>query len=237
MRQITSLTWPLIILFQVITFLKVIWMLRVSTCFNTPAAVRSTVILLHCLLQGWYECIRVIWTQLQKKTERNPQHQKDQQMYQLMGTIMKKLLMLIKHVGSNRKKMGYKYIFEYYLPQQKVLQKILEKVFINKKFTQCKTSRTLQINVFEITDNKNIWKLFPKYELLFLDQADYSSDPSEILILQFTTLRAFLPPSSSLSNFILINRNPSSTQSSSCFSSVSQFFSYPIRPHTITSIG
>ena len=37
-----------------------------------------------------------------------------------------------------------------------MLQKILEKVFITKKFTQCKT-RTLKIDVFEIPD-KNIKK-------------------------------------------------------------------------------
>ena len=40
----------------------------------------------------------------------------------------------------------------------------------------------LKINVFEIPDNKNVWKLFPKYELLFLDQANCSFDPSQILI-------------------------------------------------------
>ena len=34
---------------------------------------------------------------------------------------------------------------------------MLEKVFITKKFTQCKT-RTLKIDVFEIPDNKNIKK-------------------------------------------------------------------------------
>ena len=42
--------------------------------------------------------------------------------------------------------------------------------------------------------------------------------------------RAFLHPSPSLSNFPLVNLNPSSTQSSLCSSSVSLFFSYPIRP-------
>ena len=55
----------------------------------------------------------------------------------------------------------------------KVVREILEKVFSTKKFTQCKTSCTLQIVVFEISDNKilenyfqnmnyNSWiKLFP----------------------------------------------------------------------------
>ena len=41
-----------------------------------------------------------------------------------------------------------------------------------------RNSRTLQINAFEILDNKNVDKLFSKYKLLFLDQANPSSDPS-----------------------------------------------------------
>ena len=90
--------------------------------------------------------------------------------------------------------MEYINIFKYYRPQQKVLQKILEKFFITKKFTQCETSRILKIDVFKILDNKNIGKLFSKYELLSLDQENSSSDSSQIL-----------PPSSSLSNFTLAN--------------------------------
>ena len=62
--------------------------------------------------------------------------------------------------------------------QQKVTREILEKVFIYKNFTQCKTLRVLKIDVFEISDNKNIGKIFSKYELLFLNQANSSSDPS-----------------------------------------------------------
>ena len=53
-------------------------------------------------------------------------------------------------------------MFKYYLPQQKVLT--------SNKFTQCKTSRTLQIGVFEIQDKENIRNLFSEYELLFLNQ-------------------------------------------------------------------
>ena len=74
---------------------------------------------------------------------------------------------------------------KYYLPQQKVLLKILAKVFIINKFTQCKTSRSLKINVFEITNNKTIAKLFSEYELLLFNQANFSSDPSQTLILRF----------------------------------------------------
>ena len=70
-----------------------------------------------------------------------------------------------------------------------VLQKILEKVFITNKFTRWETSRSLKIDEFEIPYNKNIGKSFSKYELLFLDQAYSSSDPSQILILQFPILR------------------------------------------------
>ena len=63
--------------------------------------------------------------------------------------------------------MGYKiYLIT---TKQKVLRKILEKVYITKRFTQCKRSRTLKPDVFEISDNKNIGKLFSKYELFFLD--------------------------------------------------------------------
>ena len=69
-------------------------------------------------------------------------------------------------------------MFKHYLLQQKVLWKILEKVFITNKFIQCKTSRTLKVDVFEIPDNKNIKKLFSNYGLFFLDQANSSSDQS-----------------------------------------------------------
>ena len=44
------------------------------------------------------------------------------------------------------------------------LREILEKIFITKKFTQCKTSHTLKIDVFELLDNKGIGKLFSKHE-------------------------------------------------------------------------
>ena len=90
-----------------------------------------------------------------------------------------------------------------------MLRKILD-VFITKKFTQCKTLHTLKINLFEIQHNKNIGKLFPKYELLFLDQANSSSDPSQtdLLILRFPIPRASLPSLSSLSNFTLANWSP-----------------------------
>ena len=61
-------------------------------------------------------------------------------------------------------------IFKYYMPQQKVLQKVMEKFFIRTSiFTQFKTTRTLKLDVFKILDNKYIKKLYSKYELLFLD--------------------------------------------------------------------
>ena len=89
-----------------------------------------------------------------------------------------------------------------------VLRKILEKVFINKKFTQCKTSRKLKIDLFEIPDKKNIGKLFAKYEPLFFNQANFCSDPSQILMLQFPTPVASLSPLPFMSNFTLANWNP-----------------------------
>ena len=73
-----------------------------------------------------------------------------------------------------------------------MLQKLLEKVFITNKFIQCKTSRTLTTDVFGIPDNqnitRNIWKLLSKYELFLLNKANFSSDLSQILILQFPYL-------------------------------------------------
>ena len=86
-----------------------------------------------------------------------------------------------------------------------MLWKILVKIFITKKFNQCKTSRILKIDVLEIPDKKYIGKFFSKYELLFLDQANSSSDPSQILIEQFPIPSTSLPPSPYLSNFILAN--------------------------------
>ena len=85
----------------------------------------------------------------------------------------------------------------------------------------------LKIDVFDIPNNKNIRMLFSKYELLFLDIADSSSDPSKILILQLLIPGAFLPLSPSLSNFTLANQTPSSTQFSSCSSSISLFCPTP----------
>ena len=100
----------------------------------------------------------------------------------------------------------------------KVVREILEKVFSTKKFTQCKTSCTLQMVVFEISDNKNIGKLFSKFELHFLDQTFSSFNPSQIMILQFSKTRASLPPSPPLSYFTLANSSPFlSTQSSSYY--------------------
>ena len=48
-----------------------------------------------------------------------------------------------------------------------------------------------------------------------------------MLILQYPFPTASLPPSPSQSNFPLANRNPYSTQSSSCSSSISVFFPTP----------
>ena len=108
-----------------------------------------------------------------------------------------------------------------------ILWKILEKVFITNTFTQCKTSRTFKIDVFKIADNQNFAKLFSKHELLFLDQANSSSDPSQIFILEFFIPTAFLLPSPSLPNFTLVNWNLSLTQSSSSSSLVFLFCPTP----------
>ena len=51
-------------------------------------------------------------------------------------------------------------------------------VLITLKFIHYKTSCTIKLDVFNIPDNKNTEKLFSKYDLLFLDQANSSSNPS-----------------------------------------------------------
>ena len=81
-------------------------------------------------------------------------------------------------------------------------------------------------------------KTFSKYELLFLDKANSSCDPSQILILRFHIPKASLPLSPSLSNFTLSNCNSSSTHSSSCSSSVSFFCPTPLdhRPPQVFDI-
>ena len=49
------------------------------------------------------------------------------------------------------------------------------------------------MDVSEILDNKNIGKLFSKYELLFLDQVNSNSDPSQIFIQQLSKSSASFP--------------------------------------------
>ena len=109
-----------------------------------------------------------------------------------------------------------------------MLPKILE-VFATKKFTQYKRSRTLKIDSPEIPDNKNIGKLFSKYELLFLDQANSSSDTSQKWTLRFPTTRASLPLSPSLfkvqSTEIPLQHNPHN---------VLHWFPYLVLPHATT---
>ena len=59
----------------------------------------------------------------------------------------------------------YKWDINYIQPlpaqmQQKVLRKILEKVFITKIYTQRNTLHTLKTDVFELPDNKDIRTFF-----------------------------------------------------------------------------
>ena len=77
-----------------------------------------------------------------------------------------------------KNKWDIKYIQILPVQQQRLLWEILAKIFITKKLTQSKTSCTLKIDGFETPDNKNIGKLFSKYELLFLDQANSTFDSS-----------------------------------------------------------
>ena len=81
----------------------------------------------------------------------------------------------------------------------------MDKIRITNKFYQYEISYTLKIDVFEISDNKNIGKLFSKDELLFLDQANSRSDSTQILQLQLSIPRASVPVSRYLSNIALSN--------------------------------
>ena len=72
---------------------------------------------------------------------------------------------------------------------------------MTKKCTQCKSSHTLKTDVFELPENKNIGKLFSKYEVLFLDQANFSSNPFQELLLIHSIPRASLLPLPSPLNF------------------------------------
>ena len=119
-----------------------------------------------------------------------------------------------------------------------MLRKILE-VFITKNVTQCKASSTLKIDLIfsKILDNKIIGKLFSKYELIFLDQASSSSDLSQTLILRFLLPRVSLPPLSSLFKFYLSQLKLLLNTIVIMFLTGFPHLSYPIQPHTQTSIG
>ena len=116
-----------------------------------------------------------------------------------------------------------------------MLRKILE-VFITKKFSQYKISRTLKIDSPEITDNKNIGKLFSKYKLLFLDQANSSSDPSQKWALRFPTPRASLPPLPSLFKVYPSQQKSLFKTILITFSIGFPILSYPMQSHTTTII-
>ena len=72
-------------------------------------------------------------------------------------------------------------------------------------YSAFKTLYALKIDLFELSVNKNTGNLLSRYELFSLDQANFSSDPSQMLILQYSIPTASLPPSPSLSNFPLVN--------------------------------
>ena len=109
-------------------------------------------------------------------------------------------------------------------------------VFITQKFTHYKTSRTLKLDVLKISDNENTEKLFLKYEQLFLDQANSSSNPSQILILQLPIRRTSLLPQ----HLCQILPQPTETLTNT---NLIMFFigfnilSYSIRPQATASIG
>ena len=123
--------------------------------------------------------------------------------------------------------MGHKICSNITCPNRQFYVKYWRRFSLVRNLVNIKKSRSLKIDVFEIPGNKNIWRLFSKYEVLFLDQANFSFDPFQILILRFFIRRASLPPSRSQSNFALANWNHSSKQSSSCSFLVSLFCPTP----------
>ena len=60
-------------------------------------------------------------------------------------------------------------------------------------------------DVFKLPDNKSTGKLFLEYELLFLDKGNFSSNPFQVLQLQYPIPKVSLPPLPCLSNFTLLN--------------------------------
>ena len=68
-------------------------------------------------------------------------------------------------------------------------------VFITTKCIQRKTLPLLKTDVFKLLDDKNIGKLFSKYELLSLDQVNFISDPSQIVTLHYLSLELPCLPS------------------------------------------
>ena len=85
------------------------------------------------------------------------------------------------------------------------MRKILEQVFFTKKCTQRKTLPTLKTDASELPDNKNFGKLFSKYKMFSLDQANSNSDPSQKLILQYPIPKASIPSLQPLLVFSLAN--------------------------------
>ena len=100
--------------------------------------------------------------------------------------------------------MGYKLYSNFTCPNPtEDAMENMEKVSITKKCTPYKTSHTLK--KFELPDNKNIGNFFSKYELFLLDQTNFSTDLTQIFILQYPIPRAFLSPSPPLPDFTLAN--------------------------------
>ena len=108
---------------------------------------------------------------------------------------------------------------------ESIVKGLHQKVFIRRNSAQCKISRTSKFHFFKIPDNKNNGKMFSKNELLFLHQANSSSDPSQILILQFFIPRVSLPTLAYFNAIFII-----------FFINFPILF-YPIRPQATTSIG
>ena len=122
------------------------------------------------------------------------------------------------------------------MSQQKVLRKILGKVFITKKFTQCKTSHILKLDAFEIPDkiriledfiqNMNCFSWINLVPVLVHLKYLYYDSPYSFPASCTASVKFYPSKLKSLFNTILI-----------MFFIDFPIFSYPIRPLTTTSIG
>ena len=183
MRQSTRLTRPLIILLPAITRSSHLNAKSFNMLLTLQQLLKGGV-----NIKGWWEFS--FRTKLKRtltstiSTEASSISDSNEETLNLNKTCIKNL----------NKKIENNWDIKPNLPQQIVLQKMLEKVFVAKKFTQCKTSHTLCNIRFEIPENKNFGNCVQNVNCFSWIKLIPSSDPCHIVILQFPVLIASLSP-------------------------------------------